>query len=107
MDDGSAWRTNYANDSAAVAEGSADDEVGSSLAGRRANWNLGASGVGPSLFGMSACRTVRSGLPVGYGIGEHVRTIGADALRQGSDARASLLVSDASLPRLASRSLYL
>ena len=57
-------------ESVAMAEGSAGDNVGSSLAGRRANWNLGAYGVGPSLFWTSACRTVRSGLPVGCGIGE-------------------------------------
>lgn len=53
-----------------MAEGPAGDDVGSSLAGRRANWNLSASGVGPSLFGNERLQDLRSGLPVGYDIGE-------------------------------------
>jgi hypothetical protein len=47
------------------------------------------------------------GCRLGTASANKVRTIGADALRQGSDARASLLVSEASLPGLASRSLHL
>jgi len=56
---------------------------------------------GRALAGPSA-----PGCRLGTASANSVRTIGADALRQGSDAGASLLVSEASLPALASRSLH-
>lgn len=83
--------------------GSASDEDGSTLCGRRAEWNLSAPWVGPSLLGMSACRTVRSGVSIEYGIGERkkfARCLLIQLSPRVCDAGASLLAPTTSLPDL-------